>query len=405
VGDDRGTGGHEPPSVFEEVVRELLHACHRIHPEQLVPLLCEHLARLEMHDAVVYLVDVDQLLLVPFGGGESLAIDATLAGRAFRTEQILEGSADDENDGDATRSRLWIPIIGGAERLGILAVTVGELDDLMRERIEAVASLIAVMVISKLPYGDALVCARRLRTMDLAAELRWEILPPLTYVNDRVAIAGVLEPAYEVAGDSFDYALNGDLVHVAIIDAMGHGLEASLIANVAAGAYRNARRSGADLSGMFTAMDEVVSSQFGVDKFVTGQLGVLNARTGLLRWINAGHPIPILLRAHSVVGIELSPCLPIGMGDVPTTDAELALEPADTVLFFTDGVIEARSPDGQQFGRERLADLLVRAAAAGETLAETARKLCHAVLEHQQGRLQDDATFLLLRWLGPGVAP
>jgi hypothetical protein len=355
-----------------------------------------------MDDAVVYLVDVDQRLLVPLDGGDSLSIDTTLAGRAFRTEQILDGTVDDHGNG---RRRLWIPIIDGAERIGMLAVSVDDLDDLIRQRVQAVASLVALLVVSKLPYGDALVCARRLRPMDLAAELRWEILPPLTYVNDRIAISGILEPAYEVAGDSFDYALNGDLVHVAIIDAMGHGLEASQIANVAAGAYRNARRSGADLSGMFMAMDEVVSSQFGVEKFVTGQLGVLDASTGLLRWINAGHPVPILLRGHRVVDVELSPCLPIGMGDVPTTDAELALEPADTVLFFTDGVIEARSPDGHQFGRERLADLLVRAAAAGETVAETVRKLCHAVLDHQQGRLQDDATLLLLSWHGPGPAP
>jgi serine phosphatase RsbU (regulator of sigma subunit) len=77
------------------------------------------------------------------------------------------------------------------------------------------------------------------------------------------------------------------------------------------------------------------------------------------------------------------------------------LEPGDTLLFFTDGVTEARSPEGEEFGRGRLGDLLVRAVASDEVPAETMRRLSHAVLEHQQGRLQDDATLLMLRWKGP----
>jgi serine phosphatase RsbU (regulator of sigma subunit) len=77
------------------------------------------------------------------------------------------------------------------------------------------------------------------------------------------------------------------------------------------------------------------------------------------------------------------------------------LEPGDTVLFYTDGIIEARCATGEQFGRKRLGDMLVRYAAAGTTIAETVRKLCHGVLAHQDGVLQDDATLLLLSWVGP----
>ena len=103
-------------------------------------------------------------------------------------------------------------------------------------------SITAALVVSKSSYGDNLVLTRRLRDMDLAAEMRWSMLPPLTFTNDRVALAGMLEPAYEIAGDAFDYAVNGDVAHVAIIDAMGHGLEASRMANLAVGSYRHSRR-------------------------------------------------------------------------------------------------------------------------------------------------------------------
>jgi serine phosphatase RsbU (regulator of sigma subunit) len=237
--------------------------------------------------------------------------------------------------------------------------------------------------------------------MDLAAELRWGTLPPLTYTNDRVAVSGLLEPAYEIAGDAFDYAVNGDVAHVAIVDAMGHGLEASRMANLAVASYRHSRRRGYGLRDTFRAIDEVVAEQFGPERFVTGQLGRLELSTGCLTWVNAGHPRPLLLRR----GVPVSdlPCetsLPMGLGDVPAEEAQMSLEPGDMVLFMTDGVLEARSPGGQLFGRARLERLLAEAANTAEVPAEIMRRLCHSVLDHQRGRLQDDATLLLVVWKG-----
>ena len=65
-------------------------------------------------------------------------------------------------------------------------------------------------------------------------------------------VAGLLEPAYEVGGDCFDYALNGDvMLDVAVFDAMGHGLPSSIISGLAVGAYRHARRTGVPLDRLF----------------------------------------------------------------------------------------------------------------------------------------------------------
>jgi serine phosphatase RsbU (regulator of sigma subunit) len=86
---------------------------------------------------------------------------------------------------------------------------------------------------------------------------------------------------------------------------------------------------------------------------------------------------------------------------MPAEVAQTSLEPGDAVLFLTDGVIEARSPEGHLFGRTRLARLLLEAATGGDLPAEILRRLCHSVLDHQRGRLQDDATLLLLVWTGP----
>ncbi len=67
--------------------------------------------------------------------------------------------------------------------------------------------------------------------------------------------AGALEPAYDVAGDSFDYALNDDVLHLCMIDAMGHGLDAAVMATLAIGAYRHARRIDVELADLYAAMD------------------------------------------------------------------------------------------------------------------------------------------------------
>ena len=78
--------------------------------------------------------------------------------------------------------------------------------------------------------------------------------------------------------------------------------------------------------------------------------------------------------------------------------AEEALQPGDWLAVHTDGVTEARDTNGTWFGEDRLVDLLTREVAGDQSPAETARRLMHAVLEHRDGVLQDDASVLLARW-------
>jgi len=363
-------------------------------------MVARELALLGMTDVVLYVVDFEQHLLVPVPGDGlplevPLDIDSTIAGQAFRTERLIEEPTP------GGHQRMWIPIVDGSERLGILAATVATADDVLRRRARHVAAVVASMLVSKQLYGDRIELTRRLRPMHLAAELRWTMLPPLTYVDDRVSVSGILVPAYEVAGDSFDYAMNGDTAHLAIIDAMGHGLEASRMANLALASYRSSWRQGLDLIASYEALDRIVAAEFGPEKFVTGQLARLDVTTGALTWLNAGHPAPILLRGRtSTSDLKADVSLPMGLGDLPTTLAQAALSPGDCVLFFTDGVTEARSSAGELFGRKRLAELLVQVSADGETSAEMMRRLCHAVLAHQNETLQDDATLLAVCWPG-----
>jgi serine phosphatase RsbU (regulator of sigma subunit) len=183
---------------------------------------------------------------------------------------------------------------------------------------------------------------------------------------------------------------------------MGHGLEAGLLASVAMAACRTSRRAGTDVAATAAAIDHAVSAQFGVDRFVTGVLAELELVSGRLRWSVSGHPPPLLLRNGRIVKTLLGDVAPpLGVsGDVVVS--EEMLEPADQVLFFTDGVVEARSADGEFFGVDRLVDLVTRTSASATPAPETMRRLLHAILDHQEGELQDDATIVVVEWRGPG---
>jgi hypothetical protein len=378
-------------------------ASTRLHPDDVAAVARSEAAKLGADDLRIVLADLEQRVLVPLRApGEvdagPLGIESTSAGRAYRTESAVLPDADDDV--------LWLPLLDSAERLGAVGVRVrGQLDEARLQELSAFTNLLAEILANKASYGDVIAQTRRTRDLSVSAEIRWAMLPPLTFKGRNVTISGVLEPAYDIAGDTFDYAVNGDDAFVAIFDAVGHDLEAARIANLAVLSYRHGRRRGLGAVETYLAMDEVLASQFGDDKFATAQLARLTLSTGELTWINAGHPPPMVVRRGHRIDLGSEVSLPVGLaavhGSTDVVEASVRLEPHDLVLFFTDGVVEARSASGEEFGRDRLGDLVEDAVAAGQTVAETMRMLGLAVLDHQPGELADDASLVGLAWHGP----
>ncbi len=260
------------------------------------------------------------------------------------------------------RVRVWLPLLDGSERLGVLTVVAGQEATAHPEllvRLRRFAALAAELVMTKTMYGDTLVQLRRSRQMGLAAELQWSLLPPLTFACDQFTIAAALEPAYQVAGDTVDYAVDAGRARLAVFDGMGHGLHSAQLAALTVAAYRNARRSGGSLAETARTLDEALLAGFGGEAFTTAVLAELDTDTGRLEWVSAGHPEPLLLRGGRLVEtLHVDPAPPLGLGHSadPTGPADLVavgseqLEPGDRVLLYTDVVTEARSPDGDFFG-------------------------------------------------------
>ena len=392
-------------------LRQLLHASNIARADDLPAIVRAAGYEFGATSAIVYVVDYDQVLLLPLleadpqieekllRSREPLPVEGTVAGRSF-TDVTVVGSAGPLDSG--LGFSVWAPVLDGTDRLGVLELVFEdevELDDGLATDVGLLAALVAELVMSRTLIGDFVERARRRLPMLLEAELQWKLLPPLTFASPVVSIAGVLAPTNEVAGDSFDYAVNGDIAHLCIVDAMGHGLDATLMSAVAIGALRNARRSGLDLLDTTRSMNKHLASQFGGSKFVTAIVGELDTNTGVWRWVNAGHPAALVVRGGRVVkALDSIINPPLGLQPDAPVVGEERLERGDRLLLYTDGVIEARDADGDFFGISRLVDLISREAAAGRPAAETMRRLNLAILAHQEGLLQDDATTLLVEW-------
>jgi serine phosphatase RsbU (regulator of sigma subunit) len=383
---------------FNTALMNMLAASEALPANELVRVVTLAGQVLGAQSARMLVADYGLTSLQPLGSdgstGPRQLITGTLAGRAFeRGEVVVSG------DHPAT---VLVPLSEGSERLGVLELVHTNWDDEAREALDAVARILVLVLVSKRRYTDVVLRARRTQQLDVAAEMQWDLLPPLTCATGCVSVSGILEPAYSIGGDSFDYAINPRGIEFAVIDAVGHGISAVLLSVAAITALRNSRREGQSLEAGYHAASDVIEKQFGDSNFVTAQFGSLSIETGELTWLNAGHPRPLLVRDGSFVGeLRCEASWPLGLGGVVREIATQRLQPGDRVLFFTDGVIEAKSTDGEDFGVPRLADFLVRASLDGLSQAETVRRLSASVLAHNGATLSDDASMLLLDFHGP----
>ena len=383
-----------------ELLHELLRRTHLSAPSDLAAIVADQAGSIGARDVAILLIDYELEVLAPLDAGHQaeLSVAGTVAGRAFRTTSILSVAAEQPG-----QLRLWLPLLDGTERLGVIGMSFDgdSVSPVLMEACERYAHLVAMLIITKQAFGDAIEVVRRRSPMSLASELAWGLAPPLVFATDDLALAGMLEPAYDNGGDAFDYALNGRTLHLGIFDAMGHGLAAAGAAAFAVSAYRHSRRAGHDLLQTYAAMDEAVGTQFPDRRFVTALIARLDLDSGHLTWVSAGHPPPLVIRGgRRTRSLATRPAPPLGVDlhHVEPVVSRESLEPGDSVLLYTDGLTDARSPAGNRFTLEDVSRYIEREAAAGQTAPETLRRIRHAIIGHEGVELRDDATALLIEW-------
>ncbi|HEY6739040.1 MAG TPA: PP2C family protein-serine/threonine phosphatase, partial [Actinopolymorphaceae bacterium] len=252
------------------------------------------------------------------------------------------------------------------------------------------AHALGYIVIANQRFTDLYEWGQRSTPLTLAAEIQHQLLPnALTCEADQFTLAGSLEPAHQVGGDTFDYAFDRETLHLSLTDAMGSGVRSALAATLLVGALRGARRAGADLVEQARRADLALTEH--EHDHATGLLMRVELRTGRVDVVNAGHVLPLRLRNGRVEELWLEPNMPFGIPFPHTyTVQHVDLQPGDRLMLLTDGVLERSGLD--------VATLIGRAHRLHPR--EAARYLTLEVIRAHQGNLRDDATVLCLDWYG-----
>jgi len=337
--------------------------------------------------------DVEESATVlPFDGG---------AGEQAVRTQTVQVLAPDASDAGRHNSYQWTvlaPVTERGEAIGLLELRLPEepaLDTVAE--IARLAHLLAFVVIANRRHTDFFEWGQRSRPSSLSAEIQQRLLPgPRTCEAGAFTLSAWLEPASQIAGDTFDYSLARDVLHLSISDAMGHGVAAALTATLCVGCLRGARRRGASLLEQATATNAALVEHAmanSLDDFVTGLIGRLDLRTGTLELVNAGHVAPYLARDGVVTTVELPPDIPFGLfSDTNYHSTLLTLEPGDRVVLLTDGMLERNAAD-IDLSKVIQETKALHPREAGRTLADS-------VLRATGHDLKDDATLMFLDWHG-----
>lgn len=319
---------------------------------------------------------------------ERIPIESSAQGMALRTQRVQQVAADDG-------VWLYAPVTQRGETVGVLELLLaGPAGPAVVSSVSQAAHALAFVVIADRRYSDLYEWGQRSSPLALAAEIQRRLLPAsYTCEAGQFSLSGWLIPANEAGGDTFDYILDRDTLHLSITDAMGHGVEAAQLATLAVGSLRNSRRGGAGVLEMAQAASRTIAEHADEDQFVTGQVLRVDLATGAVELVNAGHMRPLVVRGGEVTQLPLDADPVFGvLPDLPYQLQRFQLRAGDRLVLLTDGMYE-RNAEAAAVDHllTTLHDLHPR---------ETVQALTAAVLAATDGDVLDDATALVLDWYG-----
>jgi serine phosphatase RsbU (regulator of sigma subunit) len=384
-------------------IAKLLAAAEDAAPVAVVDVFGEFLAQMLGASGVAFLIaDFSGEALVRMGHAGSLAttrrqgretadrvpLAGTVHGRALASQMV-------EVEEGAGLTWVFAPVTNRGDAIGILELALPLAPDRQTLADVALAAhVLAYIVIANRQFTDLFEWGQRSVPLSLAAEIQHRLLPnSFTCEAGQFTVAGWLEPAGDIAGDTFDFSVDRDHLHLSITDAMGHEVDAALLATVLVGALRNARRAGAELGEQARLANVGLAQHFPNGEFVTGQIVRVDIRVGAATVVNAGHPLPLRLRDGEVSRVALKPDFPFATDWQHEYQVQtLPLAPGDRLLFVTDGMLE-RNADSVD-----IAALMAQGADLHPR--EAVQHLIRALLDETGSKLQDDATVMCLDWHG-----
>ena len=241
--------------------------------------------------------------------------------------------------------------------------------------------------------------------LHVASLIQQSLLPHSLIQHDDVDIFGLLVPAREVGGDLYDYYIRDEKLFFCIGDVSGKGAPSAMVMGVIHSLFRAFSSHENNPARVMQAINEVSCQGNETNLFVTMFIGVLDLPTGRLRYCDAGHDAPIVLRnegqeveGERLVHIPVEPHLPVGVfNDVKYGVQETQLKPDSTLFLFTDGLTEAMDAGHKQFGIKRVEEaLLADCPLLPRQMIETITRHIHEFVG--EGEQSDDLTMLAIHY-------
>jgi phosphoserine phosphatase RsbU/P len=371
-------------------------------------ILLRAVSLLDARRGALYILDEGRLedgryrLAGTFGGAAAPGFDgkdpelrAFLTGGGPAPAHLLPG----------TRYLLGVPIEVESGARGLIAVAdkesrrgVGPFFPPDRRTLSLFANQAALALENARLHLQALEKERLEREMHLAAEIQRQILPKGAPVVPGYQVAGWYRPARQIGGDYYDlFPLRDGRLGLVLGDVSGKGMPAALMVSTLHSALRLLLDQAVFGPVLLERLNRHIAESSAANKFITMLLAELDPLSGVLHYMNAGHNPAILLRQDGSVEHLGAGGLPLGlMPEARFQSRAITLGRGDLLCIYSDGITEAESPGEEEFGMERLTDLLRRG--RDLPLPELAALIPEAVGEHSQGLPQgDDQTLVLLR--------
>jgi len=237
----------------------------------------------------------------------------------------------------------------------------------------------------------------------LASDVQRRFMQGLGRTNDSIDYSARCRQVRALGGDCYDFMpLADDRLALVVGDASGKGVAAALmIASVQSSLRTAALFTGNDLPTLVKIVNLQAHASSLADRYATVFYGIFDGATRTLRFVNAGHTPPIVLRRNGSIDTLETGGAPIGMfPDSSYEEGAVQLDPGDVVITYTDGVVEAANQSGEEWGVQRLLKAIAAWARLGTENAEhLVRSIFNSMDEFSRGCQTDDATLAVLRVL------
>ena len=346
--------------------------------------------------------DIDELSELHLKLGEGFIGSVALSGKPIISHDVRVDPVY-VNARDRTRSEMVAPIISNDEVIGVFDLESDELnaysdDDL--DVLNLLASQVAI-IIEKVMLHEQMIEKKRLEgQLEVARQVQLELLPPNDPELEGFDISAYNFPTEEVSGDYYDWVrIYDDQIGLVIADVAGKGIPAALLMVFLRASLRAATQIGYATHISMAKVNYLLWESIERNQFITAFYGILDASNRTLSYSNAGHNPPLLIDAQCATRYIERGEQPLGMfRETRYHQYYHTFKPGEILVLYTDGVTEAMSPSGEEFGRDRLA------AAVKDSSRLSARELVasmqRSVMEWTDGvGSNDDATFFVIKAL------